>query len=485
MQLIKDKKKLTELQKVLKNSDRLADSILDVLSFFEIKQIVEYVDCIKRNGIRAISILFTLILLPFYHNFSVRALHLSRVQEVKGGKDAFYDFKNNFSIDWRKLLYLFAKRYRKILNKRENLKGKGISCLIADDTDLEKTGYQIEFIGKIWSHVFGRSVLGFKMLLLSYWDGCNMIPLDFSLHREVGRQKAKPYGLTSKQLKKRKHHQRDTNSPSAKRIKELDKKKTTVLIEFIKRALKHGFAADYFLCDSWFMNWNLVNTIHSLKSKMHLLGMAKMNKTKYKTDSGKFYTAKELLHRKKKSSKRSRKINAEYIEIVVDFKGITVKLFFIKLRKTKTWRMILSTDLRIKFTKAIEIYQLRWGIEVLFKEAKQHLHLSKCQSTNFDAQIADTTITLIQYMILSFFKRLTNQSETQGIFNDTFQNQVEINLADKLWGLFIEIQKEIANVLQVDLFEVFKELINNEQYQFAILKMTNLLDNEDKHKMAA
>jgi hypothetical protein len=36
-----------------------------------------------------------------------------------------------------------------------------------------------------------------------------------------------------------------------------------------------------------------------------------------------------------------------------------------------------------------------------FKEAKQLLGLGKCQSNDFDAQIADTTITLIQYILLT------------------------------------------------------------------------------------
>jgi len=36
-----------------------------------------------------------------------------------------------------------------------------------------------------------------------------------------------------------------------------------------------------------------------------------------------------------------------------------------------------------------------------FKEAKQLLGLGKCQSNDFDAQIADTTITMIQHLLLT------------------------------------------------------------------------------------
>ena len=32
----------------------------------------------------------------------------------------------------------------------------GYKCLIADDTDMPKTGWSIELIGRIWSHVSNR-----------------------------------------------------------------------------------------------------------------------------------------------------------------------------------------------------------------------------------------------------------------------------------------------------------------------------------------
>ncbi len=48
----------------------------------------------------------------------------------------------------------------------------------------------------------------------------------------------------------------------------------------------------------------------------------------------------------------------------------------------------------------IDIYQTRWTIEV-FKEAKQLLGLGRCQSNDFDANMVNTSLTLIQYMLLS------------------------------------------------------------------------------------
>ena len=39
----------------------------------------------------------------------------------------------------------------------------------------------------------------------------------------------------------------------------------------------------------------------------------------------------------------------------------------------------------------MEIYSIRWTIEVFFREAKQQLGLGKCKSRDFDAQIASIT----------------------------------------------------------------------------------------------
>jgi hypothetical protein len=39
----------------------------------------------------------------------------------------------------------------------------------------------------------------------------------------------------------------------------------------------------------------------------------------------------------------------------------------------KDWALFLTTDLQLSMSKILETYALRWGIEVYFKEAKQHL----------------------------------------------------------------------------------------------------------------
>ncbi len=45
----------------------------------------------------------------------------------------------------------------------------------------------MEFIGRIFNHVAKLYPLGFKLLLLAFWDGKSLVATDCPLHREKGR----------------------------------------------------------------------------------------------------------------------------------------------------------------------------------------------------------------------------------------------------------------------------------------------------------
>ena len=74
----------------------------------------------------------------------------------------------------------------------------GPVCLMVDDTDFPKRGFQTELIGKVFSHVTHSMILGFKALFLGITDGRSQMLLDFSLVGEEG--KKKNYGLKQRQL---------------------------------------------------------------------------------------------------------------------------------------------------------------------------------------------------------------------------------------------------------------------------------------------
>ena len=88
-------------------------------------------------------------------------------------------------------------------------------------------------------------------------------------------------------------------------------------------------------------------------------------------------------------------------DLIAEIDGIKVKIFLTRKGVNGAWHTIISTNTNLTFNRMIEIYNIRWTIEVFFKEAKQLLGLGKSQSTNFDVQVAQTTITMIPFLLVS------------------------------------------------------------------------------------
>ena len=154
----------------------------------------------------------------------------------------------------------------------------GCKCLIVDDTDMPKTGWNIELIGRIWSHVSNSSKLDCKGLFLGYHDAKSFYGLDFSLHGEKGKNAKKPFGLSPKQTKDRFTKRSSKDSAASTRKAEYFIKKTEILLMMIRRAISKGLSFDYLLVDSWFVSDGLVSFVLGCTKKFHLLGMAKMGK---------------------------------------------------------------------------------------------------------------------------------------------------------------------------------------------------------------
>ena len=233
--------------------------------------------------------------------------HTSLAQVAVAGKDQFYRLLNDATVNWRNVGYkVFNALKRTTLNRGEQTES---TCLIADDTDLNKTGFHIEFIGKVFSHVTHTHNLGFKMLALNYDDGKQMLNVDFSIHGEKG--KKGNYGLTDRQLKKRKKVRHSQGNPDAERVMEYEESKIKVLMDMVVRFVRRGHKADYLLADSWFTNAQLVRFVEGLRNVGHYLGMARFSDTKYVVN-GKEKSVKQIV-RSKIKRQRCRKLNCQYL----------------------------------------------------------------------------------------------------------------------------------------------------------------------------
>jgi hypothetical protein len=69
------------------------------------------------------------------------------------------------------------------------------------------------------------------------------------------------------------------------------------------------------------------------------------------------------------------------------------------------------------------------------------LRLGRSQSLDFDAQIADTTISMIQYNILSLAKRLLDYQSLGELFKQAGVETLELTIVEKIWGYLVELLK--------------------------------------------
>ena len=121
--------------------------------------------------------------------------------------------------------------------------------------------------------------------------------------------------------------------------------------------------------------------------------------------------------------------------------------------------------------------------QVFFREAKQLLGLGKCQSNDFDAQIADTTITLIQHILLTLKYRFEHYETKGALFNDVREGIIQSRLDERLWGLFIELLRLIEVLFDgIDEMELWEKILNDEKVYEMINK---LLPNEPEMQKAA
>jgi len=480
----KSTKSIHELHYFLKVEKQKEYSIVGLFKHFKSKDLSKLFRSLKSKGIPFSEAFLKLILMTVGQMTIFRCI-TSEGNNADAGKDAYYGIKNNSLTNWRNLVMAMFLQFETLKQRSVTIVTDGIKCFIADDTAFEKRGKTLEGISRIWDHVFHRSILGFKGLFLTYWDSMNFVPVDFSLHNEKGKNTNKPFGLRPKDLKARYEKDRHDNSPGAGRFAETRTTKVQSLISMISNAISKGISADYLLVDSWFMCEELLRFVFN-NPGMFFLGMCKFGNAKYDLN-GKSYDAAKLLSICKDTMKmkRSRKLKSHYYTIDVGYKGMLVRLFFSQYANQSSWNLLLTDNLSLTYDKAIKIYQIRWGIEVFFKEAKQYLRLGKCQSNDFDAQIADISIIMITYMMLGLKKRFQAYDTIGGAFRDIQHELIEDNLAEKLFGLFVELISSILGRLEINPLDFIRIMLEENILSKSIIDiLAKELEEKNRRKAA-
>ena len=231
----------------------------------------------------------------------------------------------------------------------------------------------------------------------------------------------------------------DGRSIAAKRYRDAQSMTKPEMIHgMIKRADRSGIHAQYFLADSWFASKPMLAFMEA-QSLVSIVRMKK-NKMSYRVAGSDkvLSTAAELYqhHIKGQWQKvKGRPYQSKAITVELNLAQtldapdhwIKVKLLFVrgvneeKQRAGKhDWALFLSTDTHLSDERILEIYALRWGIEVYFKEAKQKLGFLKEQSTHYSAYIASIHLTALRFCLLL----LTQHEEGDARLSDSRNDMI-------------------------------------------------------------
>lgn len=449
---------LSEISNLYSNPDVVCSTLNKIFDRLNITKALSSGKGFQKSG-RSVSLLFILIIMKMLKgNHSIHSLWKNNFYLfIESGKNGFYRFLHRPQTDWRRILTYTSLKYRSTVEEHGLSSPKTEACFILDDTILEKTGFGIEGISRVYDHNKEACVLGYKMLVLGYNDGTTTQACDFSLHRENSK---KNFGLTRRELLKQRELSLDSKHPDIIRKRELDITKFESSLLMLKRALRNKFNARYLLADSWFSYPEFIKDIRMLsKNALDYLGIGRKDSVRYKVN-GVGWTPKQIIDRySRERSKRNNKYNCNYFIIKGIVHDCPVKLLFIKSINGKDWNFIITTDMKISFEKAYELYQVRWTIEVLFKECKQYFNLGRCQSEYFNEQIADCTIVLITHTMISLENRFANYETLGGLFSDIEDQLTMMTLWERIIALVVNIMKAISSLIGEPVFELVRRLV--------------------------
>jgi SRSO17 transposase len=419
----------------------------------------------KRSGTPVGDVTYLLMLWVWLKVDSVAMFSRDALLSFSAAKkDALYDLLNREDLDWRKLQLLTAKKVLKANPKNQ------LSAFVIDDTVKTRCGKRMPGVSSHFDHLTARCVMGQQIVTLGVANDEQFVPVDNEIFISQVKEQSLDYKFT------------DGRSIAAKRYqKSKIQTKPEMVCDMIARAIRGGINADYFLADAWFATKHILRmTIeHSLVAIVRM----KKNKMKYRLSVGgvsHLLCAKALYQQHVKGQWQTlNHVPYQSKSIAVELnlassdkepaQWVKVKLLFVrsvneeKQQASKhDWALFLTTDSQLEDEKILEVYALRWGIEVYFKEAKQKLGFLKEQSRHYSAYIASIHLTGLRFCLLLFAKQEEGSARLSDVRNDFEESLSCLNFASKLWGLFKALiagaLNEMTSLTNVDKDDVLNKI---------------------------
>lgn len=421
----------------------------------------------KRSGLPAPDVIYLLLLWVWLKASSIHFFSRKALQGFADArKDVIYDFLKREDVNWRGLHRQVARK----TYQDHRLQDCQIKAFVADDSVKIRTGKKMGGVSWHFDHLTGRSVRGQQVLTLGFATESTFLPLDQDIF--ISSQKIQPQEFN------------DNRSIAARRYKQArDMTKPKLLALAVKRAIRNGFEADYFLADAWFGNKPTLRMTE--KNSLTAIVRMKKNKTQYRyTTFNQGEVQKQMLTAVELFQKAVRKqwekipgtpYQAKIITVDLNLAEkksapdhwITVQLQFVRGVEENSkpqagkhdWALFLCTDSALSPQKILEIYALRWGIEVYFKESKQNLGLLKEQTITFTSHLASISLTAIRYLML-LYVALERDQRLCDVRTDMSNGLMGLSFGQRLWGLFRCLINNTIEQFRAELGELADQIMS-------------------------
>lgn len=375
-----------------------------------------------------------LLVWPLLGVQSIHCFCAELAQIIHGKASVLYDLLGREDINWRQLSSGLARR----VYQQNELGPYEERAFVGDDSIISRRGRKVEGASSHFDHTKGRTVQGHQLLQLGLAGQKGMVPVESQLimsdSNPVDKRDDKPF--------------KDNRSAAARDMRRSwQQTKHEHFRAMLGRALDKGLRARYVLADAWFACKE--NISRGVELGLTVIFQMKRGNLIYRYQGGD-YTVTELyakVHRRMRAAHRKARYKTASLKVHLNLKAershadhwLKVRLVFsapVGATDSNSWVVFLCTDTTLSENKILQIYALRWSIEVYFKEVKQHLGLLKEQSGRYQVAYASVHLAAIRYLLL-FEAMLRNGSFTYGEIRDRQSGQLQVlTYATLLWELF-------------------------------------------------
>jgi hypothetical protein len=388
----------------------------------------------RADGEPLANVLCALLVWPLMKVKSLHCFCSELCQILAGQVSVLYDFLGREDINWRGLASELAHR----VYQANDLGAISQRAFVVDDTSQARAGRKVEGTSCYFDHTEGRHRKGHQVLQFGLAAEKGFLPLEAQI---VTGQK----GAIDKPKDKPFRDQRSSAARDMRRAREHSKHE--LFRAMLQRALRAGFRAAYVLADSWFGCKENIDCC--IEHKLTAIIQMKRGLLTYRYQ-GRNYTSHQLYvlvqRRMRPANRRARFKTASLIvslnletEPQKPARWVEVRLVFsapVRAASADTWVVFLCTNVQLSEPKILEIYSLRWSIEVYFKEIKQNLGFLKEQSGRYQLAYASVHLAALRYLLL-FEAMLRAGGLSYGEIRDRETGRLQtLTYAALLWQLF-------------------------------------------------